>query len=436
MTDATFSPGAERPRAGSMYRTVWRWHFLASLYVLPFMALLSLTGALYLYQAPIEERLYADRLNVTPAAEPATLEAQTAAVDASRVRSILVTGDPGRSTVIEHDDAQRVRTVAWVDPGTAQVIATEPRDAMLMQRVRKLHGELLLGAWGTKAVELAAHWAVVMMITGLYLWWPRGGRTLAQQAAPPRGPVGARATWRQAHLFTGVLAVALVLPILVSGLPWTDAWGGGFSRVQDATGQASRSLRFGGGAPGSTTSEGETIPHASVIETARAEGLSWPLEMRPPRDAEAAFWVRSAALPRSEQTELVVDQHSGAVLARMDFADNPPVARAVSWGISFHQGEAYGWLNRAQNTLAALVAFALAVSGFVAWWMRRPEGRLGVPEAPERAMGWPMAALVVTLGVVLPLVGASLSLALALERLVFRHLGWFGAGGGARDARL
>jgi uncharacterized iron-regulated membrane protein len=127
----------------------------------------------------------------------------------------------------------------------------------------------------------------------------------------------------------------------------------------------------------------------------------------------------------------VLDRYSGAVLARVAFAENPPVARAVSWGISFHRGEAYGWLNVAQNTLAALLGAALAVTGFAAWWLRRPAGTLGVPQAPEVRLGWPMAALAVTLMILFPLMGASLLAALALDWLLFRRLGWF-RGGGSR----
>ena len=37
-----------------LYRLVWKWHFLASLYVLPFMAMLCLTGGIYLFKPQIE----------------------------------------------------------------------------------------------------------------------------------------------------------------------------------------------------------------------------------------------------------------------------------------------------------------------------------------------------------------------------------------------
>lgn len=113
------------------------------------------------------------------------------------------------------------------------------------------------------------------------------------------------------------------------------------------------------------------------------------------------------------------------MLQRFDFADNPIVARAVSKGISFHQGALYGWVNLAQNTLAALTVLVLSVSGFIAWWKRKPAGRLGVPAAPDAALGGGMMALVVVLSLLFPLVGASLIVALVLDWAVLRRLGLF-----------
>jgi len=167
------------------------------------------------------------------------------------------------------------------------------------------------------------------------------------------------------------------------------------------------------------------LPLADIFIIAQDNGLKAPYEVRPPRSDEAAFWIRSDAPSRDDQSELIIDQYSGEVLQRFDFADNPIIARTVSKGISFHQGELYGWLNLAQNTLAAFLVIVLSVSGFVAWWKRKPSGKLGVPAAPEAALGWGMIALVIGLSVLFPLVGASLIVALTLDWLLFRRLGWF-----------
>ena len=431
MTDTTLPSGSSRASAtgNHLYRLVWKWHFLASLFVLPFMLMLSLTGGIYLYKPQIEAWLYADAINVTPMSVSASYQDQLDAIDnavgLTRVRGITQYDDPTRSTLVEFDDATKTRSFAWVNPYTAEVLKVAERDAMPMRMLRKFHGELLLGSFGTKFVETSAHWAIVMFATGLYLWWPRGQRSLAKAVSLPRG--SGRAWWRETHLFTGMLATVLIVPIIITGLPWTDVWGGGLSYVQEQTGQKSKSLRFGGDVPNSTQSEGTPITPREVFDIAKSEGLIAPLEMRPARNAEASIWVRSATTDRAQQTELIVDQYSGAVLKRHDFADNPPVAQAVSYGISFHQGEAYGTANLIQNTIAALLGVVLSISGFVAWWMRRPSGSLGVPAAPDAALSGGMVALIIGLAILFPLMGATLIVALILDWLLFQRLGWFRA---------
>jgi uncharacterized iron-regulated membrane protein len=47
-----------------------------------------------------------------------------------------------------------------------------------------LHGELLMGDRGSMIVELAASWAIVMIATGIFLWWPRGAARLAGILSP------------------------------------------------------------------------------------------------------------------------------------------------------------------------------------------------------------------------------------------------------------
>lgn len=144
--------------------------------------------------------------------------------------------------------------------------------------------------------------------------------------------------------------------------------------------------------------------------------------MRPPRKANGAYWIRSASKNRNDQTELVIDRYSGDILKRLDFKDNPAVAKTVSYGISFHQGELYGLTNLIQNTVAAILALLLSVTGFVAWWKRRPAGSLGVPNAPDAALSPGMIALVVLLSILFPLVGASLIVALILDWAILRRL--------------
>ena len=222
MSDIT-EAAAIRPtvaRGGAFYRLVWKWHFLASLYVLPFMAMLSITGGLYLYKPQIENWLYAERLYVEAQESALPIAVQIAQLDTfvgiSRMRAVVPSASPGQITHIDFNTPQCDRSYAWINPYTAEIIAVQTRDTMLMHQVKKFHGELLLGDIGIKFVELAAHWAVIMLVTGAVLWLPRGTQRLLDRAALPSLPKNQatkRGFWKQMHLFTAMLAVVLVLPI-------------------------------------------------------------------------------------------------------------------------------------------------------------------------------------------------------------------------------
>ena len=105
----------------------------------------------------------------------------------------------------------------WVHPVTLKVLKATPEDDRFMKLVFRLHGELLLGDRGSMAVELAASWAMVMILTGLYLWWPRKRRGLGRGALYPRLRAGRRLFWRDLHACAGVWVSALALFLLVSG---------------------------------------------------------------------------------------------------------------------------------------------------------------------------------------------------------------------------
>src|SRR3546814_4622066 len=66
-----------------------------------------------------------------------------------------------------------------------------------------------------------------MILTGLYLWWPRG-RGLAG-VVWPRLSLGGRAALRDLHAVTGFWVSGLALILLATALPWTDVWATGRS---------------------------------------------------------------------------------------------------------------------------------------------------------------------------------------------------------------
>jgi uncharacterized iron-regulated membrane protein len=79
----------------------------------------------------------------------------------------------------------------------------------------------------------------------------------------------------------------------------------------------------------------------------------------------------------------------------------------------------FGPLNQIIILLICLMILLSAVSGVVIWWKRRPDGKFGVPPLRHDLPKWKTGvAIMLTLAVIFPLVGASLIVVWGLDRLL------------------
>lgn len=441
------------------YRTIWRWHFYAGLFVIPFVLILSLSGAFYLFKPQVdrwEERAFKgfpvagavspDRqtdaaLAAFPGAKLHSYRLPQIAGDAALIHLALPGGPNGTGAMRDVFVSPQGKVLGSLDPQT-RLIALD----------RKIHGQLLLGRQGSWLVELAASWAIVMLLTGLYMWWP-DGRGLAGVVWPRLGS-GKRLFWRDLHAVTGFWVSGLALVLLLSGLPWASVWGSAFTAVRTEMGwiKSAPDWTIGGKAAagdqhadhdhaammaaGSAAMSGHdhTAPGmtpvrlSAIVAQAKAEQLAFPVVILPPgtaqRGAPSKDWtVRSEAQDRTLGMTVTYDAMTGAELSRKGFADNHVIDRAVGYGIAWHEGQLFGLANQLIGLATALMLITLAVSGFVMWRRRKPKGLLGappLPPVPARIRG--VAALVLILAALLPLLAASLILLWLVERVLLARI--------------
>jgi uncharacterized iron-regulated membrane protein len=421
------------------YRAIWRWHFHAGLFCIPFVVLLAITGSIYLFKPQIDALADrdVDRLSLSgPAATPA---AQVAAAQASLPGAQLVAYELPRET----DDAVRIhlrvsdgaRRVVYVHPQSLRVLKVIAPGHRLTEIVKTLHGELFAGTSGSILVELTACWAIVMITTGLYLWWPRNARGLAG-VLYPRLRSANGTFWRDLHAVTGIWISALALFLLLTALPWTTVWGGAFKGIRSlaagsevrqdwATGRADADApdehrEHRGHVAGDVTM---SVPYSLDEVVSRVAGLSIapPVLILPPSSAQHAWTIRGESQNRRLRRELALDAHSGAILRDQGFAQRAMVDRVIGVGISAHEGQLFGLANQLLGLLAALGLITLCVSAVVLWWRRRPEGESGIP-APKISgfrIERGLAALILALAVLLPVFGASLIVVAAADHWLF-----------------
>jgi uncharacterized iron-regulated membrane protein len=430
------------------YRAVWRWHFYAGLFCIPFVVVLAASGAIYLFKAEIEalEEARYDSLPPGAAMPPsAQVAAALAAVPGSRFEGYELPAAPGRAARVLLGDAGTTRRT-YVDPATAEVLGSVRDRDRPMKILFRLHGELLMGDRGSNLVELAASWTIVMVITGLVLWWPRRQRGLAG-VLWPRWRGGRRLLMRDLHAVTAAWLSVFTLLLLMSGLPWAKSWGDWLTTARAWTGTAAVRQEWsnrkgpdgGGEAPAAEGGHGDhgrsargrgadpvAVDPAALDRVAALVaplGLDPPVVLAPARGGAAEWSAKSLTANRPRRVSLVVDADRQAVLSREDFASKHPVDRAVAVGIAFHEGRLFGLPNQLLGLVTALGLILVCASAVWLWLRRRDPGTLGAPEPglpPRRRAA--LVATVAALGIALPLFGLSLLTVALAERLVLRRI--------------
>ena len=437
------------PRRWPGYNAIWRWHFYAGLFCIPFVLWLACTGSIYLFRPQIEaliDRPYTHlAMNGPPASAAAQAGAAVRAVPGSVLHRYQLPDRPDDAVqVIVGKGARETRV--YVHPQTLAVLKRVDEDDRLMRVIFRLHGELLMGNKGSYLVELAASWAIVMILTGLFLWWPRGRG--AGGVLYPRLRSGGRRFWRDLHGVTGFWVSFFALALLLSGLPWAKSWGSYLKAVrtvaegqvvkQDwSTGHADElkaRAAIDAGTRAMTDEHAEhggmTMPHPAtslvpldrLVASVRPLALAAPVLIAPPAGIGQPWTAKSDAADRPLRTDLTLDGATGAILTRKGFDDRGLIDRIVGYGVAAHEGQLFGIANQLLGLFTAIGLVLLSVSSVLLWWRRKPDGVLGAPPAlvrPPVAAGF--VALLVILGLFLPLLGVSMLAVLAVEWLLLRR---------------
>ena len=160
--DRQVGPATEPQPSGARgswpdYAAVWRWHFYAGLFCIPFVCWLAVTGSIYLFRPDIEgllDRPYESLPLDGPRAAPSSeARAAIAAVPGSVFIKYQPSATPtGYAQVVVSQGGHPYRV--YVQPRTLRAIKVERDDLRIMELMAHLHGQLLLGDRGSMLVEL------------------------------------------------------------------------------------------------------------------------------------------------------------------------------------------------------------------------------------------------------------------------------------------
>ncbi|MFF4211528.1 PepSY-associated TM helix domain-containing protein [Streptomyces sp. NPDC001796] len=431
---------------------VLRLHFYAGVFVAPSLFVAAVTGLLYAGSFQAEKIVYAHELAIPVGDDKLPISQQVAAARKAHpegtISAVRPSPQPNATTRVLLSGVKGIaadHTLAvFVDPYTGKVrgaLEQYGSTGALPLRIwiDELHRDLHLGDTGRLYSEFAASWLWVITGGGLMLWF---GRRRARRKV--RGTTGRRRSLTL-HGTVGVWAAAGLFFLSATGLTWSTYAGANIGDLREALGQSTPSVvtatvssgHEGHGSMAGMDMNGmDTGSHSgarsdmgldAALKTARAEGLSDPVEIVPPADSSSAYVVRQIQRSWPEkQDAIAVDPATGKVTDVLRFSDYPVLAKLTRWGIDAHTGILFGLANQIALAGLALALILLSLWGYRMWWQRGRGSAFGRPlpcgawrQVPVYVLV-PCVAVVAVVGCYVRLLGIPLAGFLAVDIV----LGW------------
>ncbi len=445
MTTASFTGAAAQPVAAergiSLYRAIWRWHFFAGLLVIPFMISLAVTGGLYLFNDEIDDTVFAYR-NIVPAG---TERLPPSAIVATAVESVPGSAAVSYRTPAGADRSARVtvgigkaKMLVFVDPYTGAILDQVAPTQEFNQVVEDLHSLDYFGKSVETIIEIVAGFAILLVFTGIYLWWPRQqtGGVLTVRGTPAR-----RVFWRDLHAVTGIVAGLLIVFLAFSGLLWSGYWGATVNGKLTAMGLGYPAVLWDQ-VPTSTKVSTDVLPRANwlmenapvptssgvgaepvgidrAVAIADEAGMLPGYELALPTDESGVYTAAIFPAELARERTIHIDQYSGKPLVDVAFGDYPALGKAIEWSINVHKGQEWGRANQLLMLAACLSIVLISLSAVVMWWKRRPAGRVGVPPMPpKRSVYAGLWIMAIFFGLTFPLTGLAIVIMVVADQLL------------------
>jgi uncharacterized iron-regulated membrane protein len=355
------SPGVQR-----LWIRLHRWIALSAGWLLVLAAFL---GALLTVAKPLDQWLHPGlfRQDAAAAGSPASLAMVKARLDAEFGASAGYTFRPPR----QPGETLRVAVRGpWEGSvyfdATGRELGRRGETEGLYNLLFELHSSILLGDSGKAALTVAAGLYLVLLLSGLLLWWPRRW--------PPsfriRWRAGALRTSMDLHNVAGALLGVLIAVAVASGAYM--AWPALRAFVSSAGGQSPVVPPKLAPAPAAQA----PAPLDALVQRAQAlfPDAMVGYVIDPPGSAPQPVRVR-LKLPDDPHpnglTSVWLHPASGQVLKVVRWSELDRGSKAVSVVYPLHTGELGGPLHEVVVGISGLALSTLGVTGLLLWWKRR-----------------------------------------------------------------
>ena len=350
-----------------------------------------LTGALLVFEKEITELVRHDSYTI-PVRKTQSLSLQSLlervareTPDSVQITSVTIPSDFRRAYTVGLSKPRRAGVL--VDPYTGKIVGQSGR-LPFFTTVRELHRWLLDSMkpdsegifWGRVIVGTSTLLFVFILLTGLFLWWPKKLKGVGKRLKISLRQ-GRQRLFTDLHTVGGVYVFVLLLAMAMTGLTWSFEWyRTGFYKVFGA-----EMAEGGKGDKGPKKDKRKDAPREEGVEQAKlpASYIYWE---------EAVSYVIEAS--EADYTEITVkdgevevplaglgniraadsfrfDKKTGQMTEYKAYSEAKRDKKLRGWIYSIHTGAWGGLFTRICYVLAALFGASLPLTGYYIFYQRK-----------------------------------------------------------------
>lgn len=387
------------------FTIIKRWHFLIGAICAPFIFIIALTGSIYLFQPQIDNILYSNLYNIEAKNQPyLSADIVMKNVDQqfpnSKKLAYIPSPQADKSSLVRILDEHKKNILIGVNPYSAEIIANIDYKDRIMAKIRNFHGKLLIGIVGKILVELFASWTIILLVSGLYLWYKlkkmQSQNSLLKMLVPRHSPFLGRNFWREWHAFFGSWIALIIIFLVITGLPWSFLAGNIIRTIEHKTSTPETHIGrdFGGSKTlkSNDIEQGWVNDHAQnlagkidsknitkkslslqqIIEIVKNnKNIVGGFEIRLPIDKNGVYSIINDSQKTPQNTAFIhIDQYSGEVLSQALWSDFSIWSKMIAIGVALHEGKYFGILNQIINLIGCLGLILVIISGYFMWFKR------------------------------------------------------------------
>lgn len=329
--------------------------------------IVSITGCIYVFEEEIRNITQKDRLFVPVQEEPfigleKLIQSFEKIAPKEKITVLRITNNQANATV---EIASKKKTY-YFNPYDAKLVYKGGHD--WLDTVKEIHMTLLLGETGKFIQRWAVVIFVIMLLTGLVLWFPGQLRLLRQSFS-----VKWRGSFKRVnydlHNVLGFYASGILLVISLTGLFFA------FKEVKTAASFFTGSKL--------TSGKGVSLVKPTVIEplASRYNTLYENLVHKYPGAESTSFSVRKGGELRlrliypyhwaRNQNTFFFDEASGQLLRAKLYKEFNGADLIEATNYDLHTGRLFGLFGKMIFFLAALISASLPVTGLIIWLKKK-----------------------------------------------------------------